>query len=239
VFCILRVCCFRSLHGVLPHDHANNLLSQCAFHLSFNHDFDLMKCFPPFHLPTKLQSQLSTYLILRSCARGLSLATHSIGLVPCNCSKQLVRKQFPQSKTPETRQEIPSPAMAAKTKQTPAFNPRMGVLIPSPIISYTHAIASHPFDPDALLTVKGRLRYLPEHAIDSFLLKDQAIHNAGQAIVVQEMAKLSRSEAEARRFQKFPKLDLKIHGNSKVKPLNDIPFWRKTLGWAGSEDEFE
>lgn len=134
---------------------------------------------------------------------------------------------------------MPSPAMAAKTKQTPSFNPRMGVLIPSPIISYTHAIASHPFDPDALLTVKGKLRYLPEHAIDGFLLKDQAIHNAGQAIVVQEMAKLSRSEAEARRFQKFPKLDLKIHGNSKVKPLNDIAFWRKTLGWAGSEDEFE
>ena len=61
VFCILRVCCFRSLYEILPHDDdANNLLSQCAFQLSSNHDFNLLKCFSPFYLPTKLQLQYST-----------------------------------------------------------------------------------------------------------------------------------------------------------------------------------
>ena len=126
--------------------------------------------------------------------------------------------------------------MAAQKKQMPSFHPSMGLLIPSPIISHTHAVANHPFDPDALLTVKGRLRYLAEHAIVNLAIEDQAIHNAGQVIVVQEMAELRRSEVEARRFQRCPKLDLKIHENSKVKPLNDTTFWRKTLGWAGSPD---
>jgi hypothetical protein len=126
--------------------------------------------------------------------------------------------------------------MENRLKGGTTIYPNMGVLVPSPLISHTHAIALHPFDTNSLLTIENRLRYLPEHAINGYPLEQQAIYYAGQVIVVREMTKLRKAEAQAKRFQNEPEIDLNIHGNPKVKPLSDMRYWRKTLGWAGSMD---
>jgi hypothetical protein len=127
--------------------------------------------------------------------------------------------------------------MQFRPNQSASYNNRWGLLIPSPLTTHTHAVACHPFDPNALLTVEGRIRYLPEHAIKDLPLEQQATHSAGQVIVAQEMAKLRHVEVQARRFQSFPELELSIHGNPNAKPLADVAYWRKMLGWAGAEKD--
>jgi hypothetical protein len=124
--------------------------------------------------------------------------------------------------------------MEAEINHSCSFEPSKGVLIPSPVISHTHAIAPHPFDPNALLTVKGGLRYLPEHAIENFPFEQQAVRYAGQSVVVREMAKLQGCEAEVRGVQDLPEIQLNIHKNFKVKPVENSRYWRELLGWAGS-----
>lgn len=115
----------------------------------------------------------------------------------------------------------------------------MGVLIPSPLVSHTHGVALHPFDPNALLTVKDSIEYLSEHAIDALPLEEQAIQHAGQVVVAREMAKLRHLEVQARRLKTLPEIKLSIHRNPKVKPVGEFMYWRKILGWTGSLDANE
>jgi hypothetical protein len=124
--------------------------------------------------------------------------------------------------------------MEAKINHSCSFEPSKGVLIPSPVISHTHAVAPHPFDPNALLTVKDGLMYLPEHAIVKFPFEQQAIRYAGQSVVVREMSKVQSCEAEVRRVQDLPEIQLSIHKNFKVKPVENSRYWRVLLGWSGS-----
>jgi len=128
---------------------------------------------------------------------------------------------------------------SAKKDQEPPFHPSMGVLIPSPLMSHTHAIARLPFDPNALLTAKDKLEYLPDYAIETFPLEQQAIHHAGQIIVVREMAELKLAEVHANRLRNLPEVKLNIFRNSKVKQMHDFVYWRKTLGWTGSSIDNE
>lgn len=121
--------------------------------------------------------------------------------------------------------------MAAKLDRAFFFESGMGVLIPSPNISYTHAVVPHPFDPNALLTVKGRLRYLPEHAIANFPFEQQAVRYAGQSIVFREITKVRRYE-EVQKILGLPEIDLNIHQNVKVKPLENCEYWRGVLGYG-------
>lgn len=127
--------------------------------------------------------------------------------------------------------------MASTQDPSTSYNPRWGILIPSPLPTHTHAVACHPFDPNALLSVENRLRYLPEHSINDLPIEQQAERNAGQAIVVPEMANLRSVELEARRIQSCPEVVLSIHGNPNANPLTDVASWRKRLGWAGAEEK--
>lgn len=108
----------------------------------------------------------------------------------------------------------------------PALDPAMGTLIPSPLMSHTHAIAPYPFDPNNLFT--KALFFLPEHRVG-----DRLALITSQEVVVLEMQKLIREEEDV--YRKREMLELKVN----VSNRDDVRFpglWRRSLGWAGAEE---
>lgn len=104
-------------------------------------------------------------------------------------------------------------------------DPSRGTIIPSPLMSHTHAIIPFPFDPNNMF---GKpLFFMPEHLVGG---RPALIYS--QRFIVGEMQKLIREESRVQHLRSLPECEVKVGGKEELKQPDA---WRLKLGWAGAE----